>query len=89
MSDEQSWRMRVFVGDLDGPDLWLRSVDVEARGGRGTVDLTADPAEAMRFPSLRAVMQAWRQPSRTTPFRDDGKPNRPLTAYSISPERVP
>jgi len=74
-------RPRFLVSyDLEVPDRMY---------GWGTVVLTSDPREAMTFPDAGAVMAAWKQRSTTMPTRPrDGKPNRPLTRYTISPVRL-
>lgn len=56
--------------------------------GRGADTWTYDRAKAMRFPSFEAAMEAWKTQSKVTPLRDDGKLNRPLTAYSVTVEKV-
>lgn len=63
----------------------LQSFDVEAHEGRGTAAWTADPRQAMRFDSAIAVIEAWRTQSAVRPLREDGHPNRPLTAFNIEP----
>ncbi len=55
----------------------------------GRADWTRDPAEAMRFESSLVALECWRTQSVTRPVRGDGKPNRPLTKYSISPVLLP
>lgn len=68
--------------------LYLKSSDVDANDGRGSIEAVHDPRDAMRFKSLDQVFDYWRRQSNTVPFRPDGKPNRPLTAFNISPERM-
>ena len=68
---------------------WLRRFDPDALGGRGWTDFADDPTEAMRFDTVEAVMECWKTQSRTVPLRDDGRPNRPLTAYTIQPVKLP
>jgi len=62
---------------------WLAWADVEAHDGRGDARLTADLDDALQFPTAEAALAFWRQASTTRPTRPDGKPNRPLTAFSI------
>lgn len=82
--------MRVFglagIGEYDRP-VWLRAYDLDARKGRGLVHLTNHRDEALRFASCEDVMGAWLKPSTVQPLRPDGKPNRPLSAFTVSPER--
>jgi hypothetical protein len=68
---------------------YLAWYDVEAYGGRGADRWTADVSKAIRFPTFEAAMELWRTQSKRRPYRPDGKPNRPLTAYSITVEQVP
>jgi len=71
-----------------GPDvvgLALESYDPDAYDGRGDAAFTGDPAKAKRFPDSRAAMTEWTRQSVVRPLREDGKPNRPLTAFTVSP----
>jgi hypothetical protein len=63
---------------------WLKACDFEARDGRGSMEFTADQDEALTFPSVAEALTYWRTVSKTVPRRDDGKPNRPLTAYTVT-----
>lgn len=47
---------------------------------RGEGIATADLAQAKRFPSPAEALQYYRQ---TNGVRPDGKPNRPLTAWTV------
>lgn len=53
-------------------------------GGMGMLVLTDNPAEAKSYASPAEGMIAWKEPSKTHPLRADGKPNRPLSAYTIT-----
>lgn len=68
---------------------WLKSYDPEAHGGRGEAEGTWDAADALRFADVSVAWACWKQQSRTRPLRPDGKPNRPLTAYTVCIERLP
>jgi hypothetical protein len=68
--------------DLDS-DRYLRNFDVNARAGRGATAFTRDPYGAMRFANAAEAMRTWQTQSSVRPFRDDGLPNRPLTAFTI------
>lgn len=72
----------------DAPTIYLKSYDVDAADGFGIMDFTASRAEALRFESFSAAMEAWKTQSTVRPLRDDLKPNRPLTALSIGFEEV-
>ena len=73
-----------------GGPVWgyVRFFDPDAHGGRGNLVTTADPARARQFDSAIEAGNFWRQQSKVRPLRPDGKPNRPLTAYSVVIEQV-
>lgn len=86
------WRMKIHGvagGETYPRPVYLEAFDLDAHGGRGFSALTADPSKALTWPDLADVLAAWKTVSRVRPTRPDGKPNRPLTAYTIEPERVP
>ena len=56
--------------------------------GRGEVFVTTLKQEAKQFADLEAALEFWKQQSKRMPLRPDGKPNRPLTAFSITFESV-
>lgn len=72
-------------GWQEGPNSgkYVASYTPHGHGGRGKVVLTSDPDLAHRYPSVGAALSAWRETSKTHPVRMDGKPNRPLTAYTV------
>lgn len=81
---------------------WLESYDpdltetqaraIVARGftgpDGGLVTVTADPARAKRFGSAAEALREWRRVSRRVPRRADGRPNRPLSAFTVVPARL-
>jgi len=67
---------------------YLQSYDVEAHDGRGTAEWTAELSKAMKWDTVTEAVEAWRTQSRRRPLREDGKPNRPLTAFSCEPRLV-
>ena len=67
---------------------YLEWSDPDAKDGFGDDRWTPDLAKAKRFPDFAAAMNCWKAQSRVRPIRDDGKPNRPLTAYSVMPQRI-
>lgn len=73
-----------------GPVLgrYLEWSDPDARGGRGDDRWTSDLAKAKRFPSFEAASACWQAQSTVKPMRPDGKPNRPMTAFSVTIEEV-
>lgn len=68
--------------------MFLKSYDPDAREGKGLIVFTDELAEARRFDTWKAVAECWAQTSSVQPTRPDGKPNCPLSAYSIQPERI-
>jgi len=67
---------------------YLEWSDPDARGGRGDDRWTTDLAKAKKFATFMDAMECWKAQSSVVPFRPDGKPNRPMTAYSVSPEKI-
>lgn len=72
--------------DPNATKLYLASFDVDARGGIGSEVLTDDIRKALLFETQHEAMLAWNTQSTVRPYRPDGKPNRPLTAYSMTVE---
>jgi hypothetical protein len=72
-----------------GHPIWLKSYDIEAFDGRGNALFTDVPEKALRFADLGAAFEAWKTQSKRRPIREDGKPNRPLTAFSITFDTAP
>lgn len=67
---------------------YLEWSDPDADRGRGAEKWTDDIAHAKRFASFMDAMDCWKAQSTVVPFRPDGRPNRPLTAYSVEPVRI-
>jgi len=67
--------------DVDGS--YVKEFDPDARGGRGSVKTTRFIDDALRFINHSDAHEYWMQQSKVRPLRDDGHPNRPLTAYMI------
>jgi hypothetical protein len=65
------------------PGDWLSQYDPDAYEGRGAAVWTPDKTHALRFNIPADAMRRWRAQSTVRPWRRDGKPNRPLTAYTI------
>ena len=79
----------VFFTARSMEGMWLVRCDVDAYDGRGKLDTTVDPNNAARFATMAEAMLYYRRQSSVQPLRADGKPNRPLTAYSVSIEQLP
>lgn len=67
---------------------YLEWSDPEANSGYGAEHWTGELAKAKRFPTFADAMACWKAQSKVRPFRDDGRPNRPMTAYSIEPQKI-
>lgn len=93
METLMAWVMKILGSATEAlpAPVYLQSYDLEARGGIGEAKLTHHLDKALRFGSAGEVLATWKQRSKTMPNRPYGDhgPNRPLTAYTISPERVP
>ena len=75
------------IGDINGkpkPGQFLAHFDPEAMDGMGVAEFTDDRDQAMHFSATATAFEFWRTQSRTCPLRPDGKPNRPLTAFSMT-----
>lgn len=73
--------------DPDG-QTYVRTFDPNQRAGRGLLIKTRNVNLAKWFDSPEAAWAYWRQRSRVKPFRPDGQPNRPLTAYTVVVQAV-
>lgn len=68
---------------------YLQWADPDAHGGRGDDRWTTDIEKARRFASFADAMECWQAQSTLLPTRPDGKPNRPMTAWSVTVEPAP
>jgi hypothetical protein len=68
---------------------FLKSYDPEAHDGQGWAKWTTDPDDALLLADAVAAMQLWQTVPASRPVRPDGKPNRPLAAFTISIEDWP
>lgn len=62
---------------------FLESYDAEARRGMGFAEWTKDLGQAMVFVTSHAALKCWTQVPEARPTRADGKPNKPLTAFTV------
>lgn len=74
-----------------GPEIgkYLEWSDPNANRGMGDDRWTDDIAKARKFVSFQAAADCWNAVSLVRPWRPDGRPNKPLTAYSVTIEMVP
>jgi hypothetical protein len=63
---------------------YLLRFDPDYGSGLGRAYWTDNASEAMLFKNAAEFFTFWKQESKLRPKRRDGKPNRPLTAYSIT-----
>jgi hypothetical protein len=62
---------------------WLAEYDPEANHGHGRIVATKDRERAMVFDTAGDALRCYQQVPACHPWRPDGKPNRPLTAYTV------
>jgi hypothetical protein len=67
---------------------YLEGFDPDAHHGLGEAFWTPDKNKALPFADVREAMELWRKPSTVRPLRPDGKPNRPLTAFTVTFETI-
>lgn len=67
---------------------WLAEYDPERMRGFGWIQGTPLRDRALRFADLDAALACYRRSPAARPLREDGQPNRPLAAYTVSIERV-
>lgn len=85
--------MSVVLKFVDGPHAgkYLRFYDPDFEDGSGAVTVTNKVELAQRFADIIEALEEWKRPSTVHPIREtDGKPNRPMTAWSVTavlPER--
>ena len=85
-SEEEVWVMEILT--TPGSKAFLKSFDPDKHNGRGDVEFTYVLSLARKFPSFEALWECWRTQSTKKPYRPDGKPNRPLTSFTIHPKRI-
>jgi hypothetical protein len=68
---------------------YVKRFDPNKFEGRGELIPTRNRDEAMVFASAEEAWDFYRQQSTTHPTRPDGKPNRPLTAFTVTIEPMP
>lgn len=78
-------RNEMLTGE-NGEPIYLKSYDPDGNNGHGDIEITFDPLEAKLFDTSSEAMDEWMKVSTVLPVRPDGKPNRPLSAYTIETE---
>lgn len=77
-----------IVGAADGRPCeiagsYVAEFDPDAHDGRGDLVVTRDPQSALLFENEGWAFEYWKTQSTVMPLRPDGKPNKPLTAYTV------
>lgn len=72
----------IHRGELPQP-CYLKEYWPDAYDGGGDSIYTDKLDDAKTFPSKAAAFEFWRQQSTVRPLRPDGKPNRPLTEFTV------
>lgn len=67
---------------------YLKEFNFDAHDGRGDGLFTTNPYKAMRFATLEDLFAFYRRASTVRPLREDGRPNRPLTATHMLVETL-
>lgn len=62
---------------------FLKRYDAEAFDGRGLSEFTIHLDQALVFDSVADAVRCWQTVPANRPVREDGKPNRPLTAMTM------
>jgi len=65
---------------------FLEYFDPDAYDGRGEVRFTVDRLRAKHFETAADALRFWNMVSPSRPTREDGKPNKPLTAFHMEIE---
>lgn len=77
----------ILGADPETSGKYLERYDPDYADGLGRAWWTADKMRAKRFADFQEAVEEWRKPSKVRPFREDGKPNRPLSAHTITFEK--
>ena len=64
--------------------VFLKDYDPDCSNGGGGVDYTLNFLEAKKFSSIKEASAYCARPSKTNPLRADGKPNVPISAFSLN-----
>lgn len=65
---------------------YLEFFDFDRFDGEGFGQFTKDRSKALTFANPGEALKFWKTTSKVRPRRPDGKPNRPLTALSVTLE---
>lgn len=76
-------RANALTGEEPPTPIFVEIYDPSSPDGRGDLLVTPDIANAKVFASVTDAIALYRAQSETVPLRPDGKPNRPLTAFTV------
>jgi len=76
----------VSIGPREG--WYVKSVDIQSIPDLHWLQLTPDLSEAQVWADAGAALLNYKEILRNDPVRVDGKPNRPLTAFTVVIEKV-
>src|SRR3954447_27054525 len=62
---------------------YVKYYNPDGKGGRGEVQATPHKRYALQFDSQKEAWELWTKQSVVLPTRPDGKPNKPLTAFTV------
>lgn len=68
---------------------WLKSYDADGHDGQGAVEFADTFAEAQHFGAIAKALELSMTVPKSRPVRMDGRPNRPLRAFTIEIRRSP
>ena len=81
-------KTKEVVPPSDPVGTYVRTYDPNGMDGFGLVEYTSKLSEALLFDSYQQAFETWRAQSTVRPIRGDGRPNRPLTALTVTIELV-
>jgi hypothetical protein len=71
-------------GEPSGADgQYVKSYTPDGNEGAGDLELTRHRGQAKRYASKAEAMDDWKRVSSTHPTRSDGRPNRPMSAFTV------
>lgn len=76
---------------IEGQYLEWFDLDAHAPGRSyptGQVGFTPTLARALCFDTLEQALEVWNGQSTSAPMRPDGKPNKPLTAFTMNVMKI-
>lgn len=84
----EQW-LAFYDPDLPEAEALRRAEEGFTGPGGGLIVTTADPSQAKAFANVREALEEWRRASVAHPLRSDGHPNRPLSAFTVTPRILP